>query len=409
MIATPCSIASVCSASALAFVTAALPAQASSVQVIYSFAGGTDGLYADTDVVMDPSGNLYGTTVQGGDHASGTVWQLHPNGDGSWSHSVLYSFTGGADGAEPYKGVTLDASGNLYGTATSGGGGTCDSGCGVAYMLANDGAWTQSVIHAFTGGDDGAGPGAPLTVGPHGDLYGMAPTGGADGAGTIYRIYQKNGAWNLQVIHTFTGGKDGSGGSAGRLVLKGLSLYGTATAGGKFGEGTVYSLAPASTGAWPLHVLYAFKDQPDGGFPYGGLMFDGVGNLYGTTYYAGANDLGMVYELTPMQSGRWREHALYSFRGGSDGAQWIGNLVSDSAGNLYGTTSAGGALGQGTVFALAPKKHHTWQESVLHSFGGSSDGALPYSGMIGDGQGHFFGATTRGGSAGDGALFEFTP
>lgn len=383
-------------------------AHAATVQVIYSFAGGVDGKYADTDLVVDPSGNLYGTTVQGGDHASGTVWQLHPKGDGSWSHSVLYSFTGGADGAEPYKGVTLDAAGNLYGTAVAGGGGGCESGCGVAYMLANDGAWTQSVIHQFTGGNDGAGPGAGLTLGARGDLYGMAPDGGAHGAGTIYRIYQKNGAWNLQVIHAFTGGKDGSGGSAGRLVFKGLSLYGTATTGGKFGEGTVYSLAPASTGPWLLHVLYAFKDQPDGGFPYGGLMFDALGNLYGTTYYAGADDLGMVYELSPTTRAHWKERAVFNFHGG-DGAQSIGNLVQDSAGNLYGTTSAGGALNQGTVFALAPKKHHTWSETVVHSFAGSPDGALPYNGMVGDGQGHFFGATSQGGAAGDGAIYELTP
>src|SRR6266576_6230508 len=164
--------------------------------VIYSFAGVEDGEYADTDLAIDKAGNLYGTTVPGGDFGGGTVFQLSPSGN-DWVHTVLYSFTGGPDGGEPYKGVTLDAQGNLYGTAVTGGSGSCEGGCGVAYKLTNSGGtWSQAVIHAFTGGDDGSGPGARVTVDRSGNIYGMAPTGGANGLGTIYKIHQMhNGDW----------------------------------------------------------------------------------------------------------------------------------------------------------------------------------------------------------------------
>ena len=148
-----------------------------------------EGEYADTDLETDSAGNIYGTTVLGGDFGGGTVFQLSPTANG-WVHTVLYSFTGGADGGEPYKGVTLDHKGNLYGTAVTGGSGNCEGGCGVVYKLSNaGGTWTQTVIHAFTGGNDGSGPGARVTVDGAGNVYGMAPTGGAYGLGTIYKIH----------------------------------------------------------------------------------------------------------------------------------------------------------------------------------------------------------------------------
>jgi uncharacterized repeat protein (TIGR03803 family) len=384
-------------------------ALAATTAVIYSFAGDEDGEYTDTDLVMDAAGNIYGTSVQGGDFGSGTVWRLSPSG-GSWVHTVLYSFTGGADGGEPYKGVTLDAAGNLYGTAVTGGSGACEGGCGVAYKLTNtNGTWTQSVIHAFTGGNDGAGPGAGLTIADDGDVYGMAPTGGAQGQGTIFRLHQKhNGSWALTVIHTFTGGADGIGGSAGRLVFRGRYLYGAATAGGVNSEGAIYELTPARTGEWGFKTLYAFKGQPDGGFPYGGLTFDALGNIYGTTYYAGANGLGCVYELSPAH-GAWTETVLYSFQNGNDGQGSIGNLVFDSSGDLIGTTAEGGAAGDGTIFELTPVTRHKWREQVVHSFFGPPDGAFAYNGMVADNAGHFYGATVHGGADDEGAIYSFTP
>lgn len=387
-----------------------LAAHAATTQVVYSFAGGADGEYADTDLVMDGAGNIYGTTVQGGQNASGTVWELSPSG-GSWTHSVLYNFTGSTDGGEPYKGVTLDAQGNIYGTAVTGGSGSCEGGCGVAYKLTNSGGtWTQTVIHAFTGGDDGAGPGAGLTLDDKGNVYGMTPTGGADGLGTIFRLHPKqSGNWKLTVIHAFTGGADGTGGSAGRLVFRGRHLYGAATSGGLDGYGTAYQLTPTTSGEWGFKTIYTFPGQPNAGFPYGGLIFDASGNLYGTTYYDGANNLGCVYELIPRHMGEWKEKLLHSFAGGNDGQGSIANLVFDAAGNLFGTTSEGGLGGDGVVFELKPRLNGSWRESVVHDFTGPPDGAYAYNGMVGDGAGNFFGSTVHGGADDEGAIYEFTP
>ena len=182
---------------------------ATTTDVIFSFEE-DEGEYADTDLETDNAGNIYGTTVLGGEFGGGTVFQLSPHlTDGTTA--VLYSFTGGADGGEPYKGVTIDRRGNLYGTAVTGGSGGCEGGCGVVYKLTKSGGtWNQTVIHAFTGGDDGSGPGARVTIDRSGNVYGMTPTGGAYGVGTIYKIHPHAGSWDFQVIHTFTGGNDGA-------------------------------------------------------------------------------------------------------------------------------------------------------------------------------------------------------
>jgi len=384
---------------------------ASTINVIYSFAGEQDGEYTDTDLVIDSAGNLYGTSVLGGDFGSGTVFQLTPS-DNGWVHTVLYSFTSGADGGEPYKGVTLDTQGNLYGTAVTGGTGGCEGGCGVAYKLTHSGgSWGQTVIHYFSGGDDGSGPGAGLTIDHQGNLYGVTPTGGANGLGVIYQLSPVgSGNWNFRVIHTFTGGTDGSSGSAGRLLLHAGRLYGVATTGGANGKGTAYELKPSHAGEWTLKTIYAFQGQPDAGFPYGGLLLGTSEKLYGTTYYDGANNLGSVYELSRTAMGGWKERVLYSFQGGSDGQNSLSNLVIDAAGNLYGTTSEGGAsCSCGTIFKLTPGPNGIWTESVAHRFQGPPDGAFPYNGMVADAAGNFYGATVHGGVADDGTIYEFTP
>ncbi|HEX3449922.1 MAG TPA: choice-of-anchor tandem repeat GloVer-containing protein [Isosphaeraceae bacterium] len=378
---------------------------------IYSFTGGNDGEYTDTELVMDRAGNLYGTSVQGGMFGGGTVFQLSPTG-GTWIHTVLYDFTGGPDGGEPYKGVTLDAHGNLYGTAVTGGGGSCEGGCGVVYKLTNSGGvWTQTVLHAFTGGEDGSGPGSPVAFDQHGNLFGTTPTAGVNGYGTVYEMKPgAGGTWGLTVIHAFTGGIDGLGGSASRLLVDAVgNLYGVNTVGGANGFGNVFKLS-SSGGKWQLTTLYSFWDQPDGASPYGGVVFDKSGNLYGTTYYAGANDVGTVYELTN-HNGSWTETVLYSFKGGSDGDSPISTLVIDARGNLYGTTSDGGAAacGCGTIFRLSPSTGGVWTESVVYRFPGSPKPGFAYNGMVSDGKGSFYGATVHGGSGNDGAIYKFTP
>jgi uncharacterized repeat protein (TIGR03803 family) len=394
------------------FALAMMPAAARpavTTTVIHSFEE-DEGEYPSTDLVLDAEGNLYGTTVEGGDFGGGTIFQLSRAGD-TWTHTVLYNFTGQADGGQPYGGVTLDAQGNLYGTAVIGGsGGICaEDGCGVAYKLAKSGeSWSFSVIHDFTGGDDGSGPGAGLTIDANGNLYGMTPTGGTYGLGVIFELSPlQNGAYALTVIHTFTGGSDGGAASAGRLLLDDAgNLYGVATVGGAYGQGVVFTLASAG-GSWDFTTLYAFKGQPDAGSPYGGLIFDNAGNLYGTTYYEGANDLGTVYRLV-YRNGSWHETVLYSFKGGTDGASPISNLVIDAAGNLYGTTSEGGApgCGCGTIFRLARVSGDTWRERILYRFRGAPDGAFPYNGMVTDRAGHLYGATVHGGDDDDGAIYQ---
>jgi uncharacterized repeat protein (TIGR03803 family) len=388
--------------------------RAGTTSVIYSFAGDEDGEYPSTELVVDGAGNLYGTTVQGGDVGGGTVFQLAPSG-GGWTHTVLYSFTGGADGGQPYGGVTLDAEGNLYGTAVVGGtGGACpEDGCGVAYKLTKSGgSFTQSVIHNFTGRSDGYGPGSGLTLDDEGNLYGMTPTGGTYGVGVIYELKaHSSGNYGLRVIHTFTGGRDGGTASAGRLLFDDAgSLYGVATVGGAHGAGVAFELRKTPTGKWRLRTLYAFKGDPDAGFPYGGLIFDEAGNLYGTTYYDGAHEMGAVYQLSP-SPGEWKERVLHSFEGGSDGSFSISTLVMDAAGHLYGTTSEGGAAGCGcgTIFRLARGTDGTWTESVAHRFTNVPDGAFAYNGMAADSAGNFYGTTVHGGADGEGAIYEFTP
>ena len=388
---------------ALSLVSAA----ATTTDVIFSFEE-DDGEYADTDLETDSAGNIYGTTVLGGDHGSGTVFQLSPTPNG-WVQNVLYSFTGGADGGEPYKGVSIDRQGNLYGTAVTGGSGSCEGGCGVVYKLTNSGGtWTQNVIYAFTGGADGSGPGARVTVDGSGNVYGMTPTGGTYGAGTIYKLHPHGGSWMFQVIHTFTGGADGSNGSAGRMLLSQGQLYGAATSGGLYGAGVVFKLMPTAVGEWDFKKLYSFHGQPDGSFPYGALLRAPAGNVYGTTYYGGANGIGAVYELAPRPTGEWKERIIYSFQNGSDGNSPISNLVHDSAGNLYGTTSEGG-LGSGTIFKLTPSGGGQWSESVVHAFQGPPDGGFSYNGMVVDRFGNFYGATVHGGDDDDGCVYQFTP
>ena len=377
---------------------------ANTTKLIYSFAGGADGEYTDTELVMDSAGNLYGTSVQGGTYASGTVFQVTAAG----VHTVLYNFTGGADGGEPYKGVTLDAQGNLYGTAVTGGAGSCEGGCGVVFKLTNSGGvWTQTVIHAFTGAD-GSGPGSPVSIDKHGNVFGTTPTGGKYGMGVIYALQPIGGSWKFRVVHAFTGGADGGGGSAGRLLIDGLgNLYGVCTVGGVNGLGTVYEVSLVN-GRVKFSTLYAFQNPPDGALPYSGLVFDRLGNLYGTTYYAGGNGFGTVYKLT-RGNGTWTEKVLYSFKGGTDGANPISGLVADPSGRIYGTTSADGAsCGCGTIFRMT-RTSSGWTESAVYRFPGSPNAGTAYNGMVTDGAGHFYGATVNGGTADDGTIYEFIP
>ena len=375
--------------------------------VIATFSGGNDGGNAASSIVFDGNGNAYGTTVVGGTSNCGTVFELKSNPQGRWSESVLYNFSCGADGKNPHGGVTFDGAGNLYGTTVAGGSGNpcTGDGCGVVFELTPAG---ERVLYNFTGGNDGFGPGAGVTFDHSGNLYGTTPDGGADSAGVIYQLAPQGSGWHFNVVHTFTGGRDGAVGSLGRLLLdaKG-NLYGTAELGGAHSAGTAFRLSPARNGKWDLRTLYAFQGQPDAAFPYGGLIADARGDLYGTTYYGGAQGDGSVFELSPSARGPWSERKLYDFKAGSDASSPTSTLVFGPGGDLFGTSSAGGgACGCGTVFKLA---HNTWAERVVHRFGQSTDGAYPYYGLTLGPSGKLYSTTVAGGNDNEGTVFALTP
>ena len=394
---------------AAALLAAACPAlanAAASERVLYTFSGGGDGGNPATGIVFDGSGNAYGTTVGGGSSACGTVFELSPGGSGSYRQSVLYSFACGADGKAPHGGVTIGPDGNLYGTTVAGGTGSCSGDfCGTVFEVTARG---ETVLHDFTGGNDGFGPGGAVVFDSSGNMYGTTPDGGAYSAGTVYELTPGRKGWRERVIHAFTGGSDGSTGSLGPLLVDASGdLYGVTELGGAHGAGTVFRMSPRGRGGWDFRTLYAFAGSPDAAFPYGGLIAGANGALYGTTYYGGQTGAGAVFELRPQRHG-WRERVLYGFSGAADGGSPTGTLAFEGSGNLLGTTSAGGnaSCSCGVVFSLGVTSR---RERVLHQFAGGSDGEYPYYALAPDGAGNFLASTVAGGTGGQGTIFEVTP
>jgi hypothetical protein len=309
-----------------------------------------------------------------------------------WKEKVLYSFQGGTDGAYPAGGVVFDKQGNLYGATQQGGGTNCSpmAACGTVYQLvppAKKGdPWTENVLHVFQGKQ-------------HND--GEFPSGGviADASGNIYGT--------------------SSYGGTGDCVLLGI----------KGGCGTVFELSPPQTkgGQWTYTILYSFKGGKDGYLPFGDLVFDGKGNLYGATYFGGGKGTtcdpdyqycGTVFELSPpkIKGGAWTEKVLHHFAGGTDGKNPNGGLLLDSTGAIYGTTPIGGnqdcnfghvEIGCGTVFKLSPtpQKGEAWTEKIIRRFTGGNDGAGPNGGLIFDAKGSLYGTAAGAGSRLNGVVF----
>ncbi len=374
-------------------------------KVIYTFTGGvTDGEAPSGSVVFDSSGNLYGTTQQGDSITGcGGVYELSPTQKGEWKETILYAFNpvpilGGVDGdgCIPSSFLVFDPAGNLYGTTQQGGGisngqENCDNwGCGSAFKLSPqpDGNWTESVIHSFGGSGDG--------LNPYGGLV-LDSTG---------------------------------------------NLWGTTTYGGS-GEGTVFELTPWEGGAWNENVAFDFTGNSTGYVPYAGLIIDSADNLYGTTYFGGSNGAGVVFKMTPRAGGQLTESLIHQFAGCTatecpDGFSPFGGLVFDAVGNLYGTTELGGGasvscnqgvsgnfrVGCGVVFKLTPSPKGTWEYSIVYRFPGSADGGYPTDDHLAvDLNGNIFGTTLVEGDVnnnsicplgvnltpGCGVVFEVTP
>ena len=324
--------------------------------VLYSFQGGNDGSGPISDLVFDKKGNIYGDTTFGGSSGVGDVYMLTPSGSG-YTESILYTFTGGSDGGYPFQlgKLHLDSSGNLYGTTSQGG----TYGFGTVFELSPSvGGWSETVLYSFTGGSDGGNPnGAVIAKGPN--LYGVTFGGGATGNGTVFELKHSKGIWKETVLYSFAGGTDSAFPEGGLVFDKAGNLYGTGTAGGTLGYGTVFELAPTKSG-WNEEVLYNFAGGSDGAYPYAPLIFDKAGNLYGTTqgsWTGGAPGYGSVFELSPVHGGGWMETPLHSFTGGADGANPY-DALTFHGNNLYGTTRAGGTGGagthQGVIFQITP-------------------------------------------------------
>jgi len=408
--------------SLLVSLVATTSAWAAHEKILHDFVAFPRGSNAQANLIADGAGDLYGTTANGGRYGYGTVFELTPGKNGKWNQIVLYSFTGGSDGANPVAGLVVDAAGNLYGTTASGGT-PQQQCCGLVFELSPGahGSWTESVLYRFNGSpNDGATPLAGLIFDSAGRLYGTTESGGAYGAGTVFELtLGSKGAWTEAVLYNFTDGADGANPQASLIFDSTGNLYGTAENGGDLncngyttGCGTVFKLTPNGNGTWSQTVIYAFS-YVDGASPLSNLIFDSAGNLYGTTPYgpgfACNGGCGIVYRLAPNSDGTWTQTMLYNFAGGADGVEPLAGLVIDGAGNLYGTTEYGGSLGScysgcGTVFELMPRSKGNWAEEVIHRFGlpthGQNDGAQLMAGLLLDPQGNFFGAASGGGSSG---------
>jgi uncharacterized repeat protein (TIGR03803 family) len=407
-------------------------AEAQTLSVLHPFTSGVGGAYPSAGLSMDRAGNLYGTASEGGvvtdscPNGCGTVFKLSLK-NSSWVLSPLYSFQGGTDGLTPNARVTIGPDGNLYGTTLFGGQGNCIPGprCGVVFRLSPPARactsflcpWMETILHSFAGGADGGQPAGDLSFDQAGNLYGSTTEGGYTGGvcgtygcGAVYKLTPSDGGWTESVLYAFQGASDGQNPSGGVIPDGSGNLYGSTATGGNYqcegySCGTVFELSPSGSG-WTKNILHMFQESVDGGFPFGGLIMDGSGNLYGTTSSYGPNGGGTIFELLP-SDGSWSFSLVYALRGGLETGPW-GDLAIDAAGNLYGATKEEGQYGYGSVFSLVPA-NGSWLYRDLHDFYDQSDGGFLFDGLVLDSQGNVYGTAHVGGTYGYGLVFEITP
>jgi len=379
--------------------------------ILHNFTGGADGAAPTTGLTMDARGDLFGTANTGGrgsciSSGCGTVFKLSRAGSG-WIFNPIYAFQGGNDAAGPYGRVSFGSDGTLYGSTVGGGINACPGGCGTVYHLqpsptACEAAlcpWNESVLYRFQGGTDAFYPTGDLAFDSTGAIYGTTYIGGTGGPGTVWKLTPSGGNWTESIVWNFTGsGSDGGNPYGGVVFDNSGNLYGTSSAASN-SQGAVWKLSPSGSG-WTEQTLHDFQGGSDGGSPAAGLIFVN-GNLYGATE-AGPNQAGVAFQLTP-SGGGW---SFSPISGLPTGTGPFGRLVADSAGNLYGATQ-GGDGDYGAVFKLTPSGG-TWTMTVLHHFTGS-DGNTPYGSLVIDSSGNLYGTTLQGGTYNQGVVFEITP
>ena len=380
-------------------------AQPAHAQFLYlhAFTGGNDGGYP-TSIAIDPYGNLFGTTVIGG-----TVFQSKNVRSGRTFATLTSAW-------QQPAGVTIHG-GVLYGATEIGGlhGSGCDTyGCGLVFRSRPPAqappnaiiTWSGEELYEFTGIPDGASPSSSLLVDNAGNLFGTTLGGGPLGRGTVYKLTPTDGGWTKSTLYAFTAAQDGTAPYGGVIMDAAGNLYGTTASGtSDYFWGTVYKLTPSGSG-WTETILYAFQDGNDGASPVSGLIFDPAGNLYGTTAGGGEYLDGTAFELIPHPSGNWSFSLVYPFQGSRDiGNLPLGPLAIDAAGNLYGASYNGGAYEMGSVYELSPSGG-SWTYTSLHDFTGGVDGGGPISGVVLDTSGNIYGSASAGGTHGDGVLFE---
>jgi uncharacterized repeat protein (TIGR03803 family) len=409
--------------------------------VLYSFPGGANGFDPSGTLAMDSSGNLYGTTVNGGisGNGCGTVFELSPAAGGGYTETVLYTFqaTSTTDGCLPYSGVTMDSAGNLYGTTANGGneggGSACvDSGCGTVYELVrgSDGSWTEKILWNFTYGEDGGTPFTNVVFDSKGNAYGTTEAGGnaecspnigTIGCGTVYKLTPTtSGEWNESSLVVFPDSSGKGGIIPGNLTIdKHDNLFGVTIMGGasnscenENGCGSVFELVSHPDDSFTYNLLYQFANSVTDGSNPTGLVMNGE-HLFGAAGFGGTAGDGAVWELSPSDSG-WTESVLYNFQGGTDGLDPDSNLFVASNGALYGTTVYGGhnpphcTAGCGTLFRVA-NSESGWSERVLVRFDKSNgNGYGGASVSLEDSAGNLYGVTGLGGSSNHGIVFELS-
>ena len=327
---------------------------------LYAFTGGDDGGNPQAGLLRDAKGHLFGTTYAGGASGQGVVFELIPpkKGSDTWTQKVLWTFSGGADGGQPTCSLINDNVGNLYGTTDWGGTGVVGTVFKLSPPAAGQKAWTQTVLYNFTGNADGGEPYGRMLLGADGNLYGTTAGFGEFDYGNVFKLTANGtGGWDFSVLHSFAGGSDGEVPRDGLIQGPDGTLYG-ATAGFALSYGNVFSIQPDGsnyTVLWQVAGAQGFT----GNGPWRALSMDAAGVLYGATYADGMSANGEVFSLKPPKAGQgaWTAKVLYAFPGGTDGEMAYTDVLVDKKGHLFGTTT--GVAGQfgffpGTVWRIKP-------------------------------------------------------